>query len=119
MNSPKITVYEKPTCTKCREVRSVLTAKGIAFDLVNYIEQPMSAKELKRLLHQAGLKPKDALRTNEDAYKRYVANKNLSDDHLIRTMADHPELIQRPIVVRGNKAVLARPVEKLSELDIK
>jgi arsenate reductase len=59
------------------------------------------------------------LRTNEDAYKRHIAGKDLSDDQLTRLMADHPELIQRPIVVRGDKAVLARPVEKLSELNIK
>jgi len=91
----------------------------VDFDLVNYLEQPLSPEELKRLLHQAGLKPADALRTNEDAYKRNVAGKSLSDDKLIRIMADHPELIQRPIVVRGDKAVLARPVEKLTELGIK
>ena len=91
----------------------------MAFDRVNYIEQRLSAEELKRLLCQAGLKAKKAVRTNEDAYKRHVAGRNLTDAQLIRVMADYPELIQRPIVVRGEKAVLARPVEKLSELDIK
>jgi arsenate reductase-like glutaredoxin family protein len=59
-----------------------------------------------------------ALRTNEDAYRQYVAGRNLSDDLLVRVMADHPELIQRPIVTRGDKAVLARPVERLAELGI-
>jgi arsenate reductase (glutaredoxin) len=79
----------------------------------------LSTDELTRLLRSAGLRPRDALRTNEDAYKRHVAGQNLSDEQLIRIMVDHPEVIQRPIVVRGDKAVLARPVEKLEELGIK
>jgi arsenate reductase len=83
------------------------------------MKEPLSSGELKRLLRYAGLRPQEALRTNEDAYRRYVAGRNLSDDQLVRIMADHPEVIQRPIVVRGDKAVLARPVEKLAELGIK
>jgi arsenate reductase (glutaredoxin) len=83
------------------------------------MEMPLSTDELKRLLRSAGLRPRDALRTNEDAYKRHVAGQSLSDEQLIRVMVDHPEVIQRPIVVRGDKAVLARPVEKLEELGIK
>ena len=71
------------------------------------------------MLRYAGMRPGDLLRTNEGAYKRYVAGQSLNDEQLIRVMADHPEVIQRPIVVRGDKAVLARPVEKLEELGIK
>jgi arsenate reductase len=82
------------------------------------MDAPLSADELKRLLRYGGLRPHDALRTNEDAYKQHVAGRNLSDEELIQIMADHPEIIQRPIVVRRNKAVLARPVEKLAELGI-
>ena len=96
-----------------------MTAKGIGFESINYIEQPLSVSELKQLLHHAGLKPQDALRTNEDAYRRHVAGKNLSDDQRVRVMAEHPELIQRPIVVQGSKAVLARPADRLAELGIK
>ncbi len=82
-------------------------------------KDPLSASELKRLLRSAGLKPQDALRTKEDAYRQYVAGRDLADEELIKVMAEHPELVQRPIVLRGNKAVLARPVEKLAELGIK
>lgn len=96
-----------------------MTAKGLDFESVNYMEEPLSEDELRRLLRYAGLRPHEALRTNEDAYKRHVAGRTLSDEQLIRVMADHPELIQRPIVVRGDKAVLARPVGKLAELGIK
>jgi arsenate reductase len=96
-----------------------LTAKGIEFESVNYIEHPLSADKLKELLDQAGLKPQDALRRGEDAYRQHVAGKDLTDSQLIDLMASHPDLIQRPIVVRGKKAVLARPAGKLADLDLK
>ena len=88
------------------------------FESVNYMEQRLSANELKGLLRRAGIGPKDALRTNEGAYQQHVAGRNLSDDELLKIMAEHPELLQRPIVVRENKAVLARPVDKLKQLGI-
>jgi arsenate reductase len=92
---------------------------GVEFTTVKYLDEPPSAKELKQLFLQAGLRPQDALRTKEPAYYEYVAGKNLTDDQLIQVMADHIELLQRPIVVRGSKAVLARPVNKLAELRFK
>ena len=95
-----------------------MTAKGIDFEGVNYIEDPLSANELKELLRSAGLKPQEALRTNEAAYRQHVSGQKLSDEELVRIMALHPELIQRPIVVRGKKAVLARPVDNLTKLGI-
>jgi len=95
-----------------------LTTKGVDYRAVNYLEEPLSADTLKQLLRSAGLRPQDALRTNEGAYRQYVAGRQLSDDDLIRVMAAHPELIQRPIVTSGDKAVLARPVERLAELGI-
>ncbi len=96
-----------------------MTEKGVAFETVNYIEKPLSAAGLRQLLHQAGLNPHEVLRTKEDAYRTHVAGRNLTDDQLVALMASHPELIQRPIVVRGNKAVLARDLEKLTDLGIK
>jgi arsenate reductase (glutaredoxin) len=91
----------------------------VEFETVNYIEHPMSADELKLLLRRAGLTPLDVLRTKEPAYREFVAGKNLDDDELLELMAEHPELLQRPIVVRGDKAVLARPVANLAKLGIK
>jgi arsenate reductase len=95
-----------------------LTEKGVDFESINYLEKPLSPSGLKRLLRAAGLKPQEVLRTNEAAYHQYVADQKLSYEHLLRVMAEHPELIQRPIVVRGKKAVLARKVDKLAELGI-
>lgn len=96
-----------------------MTAKGIEFESVDYTKTgSLSATELKTLFSSAGLKAQDALRKNESAYQQHVAGRNLTDEQVIRVMAEHPELIQRPIVVRGSRAVLARPVEKLAELGI-
>lgn len=83
------------------------------------MEERLSYNELKLLLQRAGLTPRDALRSNEDSYRQLVAGKNLSDDQLLEIVVKHPELLQRPIVVRKDKAVLARPVNRLAELDIK
>lgn len=85
---------------------------------MNYLEHPLSAAELKKILRAARLKPQEALRTKEDKYKKLVAGKDLSDDELIRIMAANPEIIQRPLVVKGGKAVLARPVERLKDLGV-
>jgi len=91
---------------------AVVTERSVFHGRVN-------AHGLGHLLNAAGLRPHEALRTNEAAYRQYVADKNLADEQLIRVMTEHPELIQRPIVVRGNKAVWARPARKLAELGIK
>lgn len=87
---------------------------------VNYLEHPLSAKELKKLLQRAGLRPQDVLRTKEPAYRELVAGKKLGDEELLELMAAHPNLLQRPLVTRNDndKAVLARPVENLKELGI-
>ncbi len=118
MAAAKITVYEKPTCTTCRVVKKHLAENHVDFEAINYFEQPITADTLKKLLKSAGLKPSECLRTKEEAYKKYVAGKNLNDDQLISAMVAHPELIQRPIVVKGDKAVLARPLEKLKDLGL-
>lgn len=85
---------------------------------VNYFKNPLAKAGLKQLLRKAGLKPQQILRTKEEAYKKLVAGRDLSDETLLDLMAAHPELIQRPIVVQGDKAVLARPLDRLSELGI-
>jgi len=90
----------------------------VQFEGINYIEKPLSTNALKRLLHIAGLRPQEVIRTNEAAYHEHVAGRNFSDEQLFRVMTEHPELIQRPIVVLGDKAVLARRVDRLAGLGI-
>ena len=96
-----------------------MTEKGVPFESVNYLEEPLTLDELKKLLKQAGLRPHQVLRTNEPAYKQLVAGKDLSDEQLLELIAAHPELLQRPIVVRDGRAVLARPAKNLAILGIK
>lgn len=95
-----------------------MAAKGVDYETINYLMEPLSLDALKQLLRSAGLRPQDALRTNEEAYRQFVAGRDLSDDEIVRIMTDHPELIQRPIVTRGGKTVLARPVDRLAKLGI-
>lgn len=85
---------------------------------MNYLEHPPTAIELKKILRAAGLKPEEAMRKKEDKYKQLIAGKNLSQDEMIRLMAENPEIIERPLVVKGKKAVLARPAERLGELGV-
>jgi arsenate reductase len=109
-----IVVYEKPTCSKCREVNQLLRASGIAFERINYYIEPLSEAKLRELLAKMKLSPRDILRTSEPLYRELGLGKGqFSDDELISLMAQHPDLIQRPIVERGDRAVLGRPVENI------
>jgi arsenate reductase len=95
-----------------------LAEQGVEFKAINPIEQRLSFSALKDLLRRASLRPEQVVRTKEAAYKQYVADKNLSGDALLKVIAEHPELLQRPIVVREGKALLARPLENLKKLGI-
>jgi arsenate reductase (glutaredoxin) len=96
-----------------------LTERGVEFKSVNYMEERLPVSELKDLLRRAGLRPEEVVRTKEAAYKQHVMGKNLSGEDLLKVIAAHPELLQRPIVVRKGKAVLARPMQNLAKLGIR
>src|SRR5215213_3168505 len=113
----ELTVYEKPTCTKCRELARLLGERGVDFERVNFHVEPLPAQRIRELLAKAAIAPRDALRTREAAYSELgLADREMGDDELIELMADHPELLQRPIVERGERAVLARPPERVLDL---
>jgi len=115
--SDTITVYEKPTCTKCREMNKFLVEQGIDFNKVNYYIEPLSEQQLRGLLKKMGLQPRDILRSSETVYRELgLGKKDFSDDEIIALMAKHPDLIQRPIVERGERAVLGRPTENVKAL---
>jgi arsenate reductase (glutaredoxin) len=114
---PGLTVYEKPTCTTCKRLFTLLTERGVDFERVNYHVEPLPADRVRELLGKAGLRPAEALRVKEPTYAQLaIGERDLSDDELIALMAEHPELLQRPIVERGPRAVLARPPERVLEL---
>ena len=115
--SNKIKVYQKPTCSKCRATIGILKDNGADFELIKYYENPLNVDELRRLVSKLGIAPRDLLRKGEQVYRDLgLAKRDLPDDELIRLMVDNPDLIQRPIVVSGNKAVLGRPPENVDEL---
>jgi arsenate reductase (glutaredoxin) len=113
----QITVYEKPTCTKCREANKLLQEAGIEFDKVNYYVEPLSEDKLQTLLKKLNMSPRDLLRTSEPIYKELgLAHTQLDDSELVKLMVKHPDLIQRPIVERGERAVLGRPTENIKAI---
>jgi arsenate reductase len=115
--SDNITVYEKPTCTKCREMNRFLLDNGIDFSKVNYYIEPLTKEKLKELLGKMKLTPRDILRTSEPIYKELgLRTSEFTDDEIISLMIKHPDLIQRPIVERGSRAVLGRPTENVKSL---
>jgi arsenate reductase (glutaredoxin) len=115
--SDNITVYEKPTCTKCREMDRFLRESGVDFSKVNYYIEPLSKKKLKELVRKMKIDPRDLLRKSESVYKELgLAKGEFSDDEIISLMVEHPDLMQRPIVERGDRAVLGRPTENVEEL---
>ena len=112
-----ITIYQKPTCTTCRQTITILQESGVDFEAINYYIEPIPKKKLKELLVKMKLSAQDIMRTKEPLYKELkVAERNLSDDELIDLMVKHPDLIQRPIVEKGKKAILARPAERIREI---
>jgi arsenate reductase len=112
-----ITIYQKPTCTTCRQVYAALKEAGVDFEAVNYYTDPIPAAKLRDLLRKMQLGPRDLLRTTEEIYKtRGLARRELTDDELIVEMTTYPDLIQRPIVEKGDRAILARPASRLTDI---
>jgi arsenate reductase (glutaredoxin) len=112
-----IVIYQKPTCTTCRQVHAALKESGVDFDAVDYYVDPIPKAKLKELLRKMGMAPRDLLRTREPIYKKLeIADGDLTDDEIVDLMVSHPDLIQRPIVEKGSRAILARPAERLKEI---
>jgi arsenate reductase len=113
----KITIYQNPTCTTCRRVHAALKDSGVDFNAVNYYTKPISKTKMKSLLSKMKMQAKDLLRKKEGVYKDLgLAKKKLSQDELIDLMVKYPDLIERPIVEKGEKAILARPAERILDI---
>ena len=112
----KITVYEKPTCTTCRKTVKLLAELGYEFDRINYYVKPFTKNKLKTLLKKMNMKPSELLRKNEEAYKALnFKQKNYTESEILDLMVENHDLVQRPIVEKGESAILARPVEVLND----
>ncbi len=112
-----LTLYHNPRCSKSRGALELLEARGLAPTVVRYLETPPDAATLTTLLGKLGVGARQLLRSGEDEYKALnLADPALSDAQLIDAMVKHPKLIERPILVAGDKAVIGRPPEKVLEI---
>jgi len=111
-------IYHNPRCTKSRQTLALLQEAGISPEIILYLDTPPSPEELNTLIKQLGFSSaRQLLRTGEDAYKQLALNSpTLTEAQIIAAMAEHPKLIERPVVVKGNKAILGRPPENVLSL---
>lgn len=114
----ELTVYEKRTCTTCRNLARLLEERGIDFDQVDYHVEPLPREKIAELVRKTGRPAAELLRRKEPVFKELGLGErdDLDDDEVIRLMAEHPQLLERPVVERGDRAVLARPVERIEAL---
>ena len=111
-----ITIYHNPRCGKSRATLALLEERGVTPRIIEYLKTPPSAAELTSLVKQLGIEAGQLVRTGEDIYKARYAGKKLSASEWIEAMVRDPILIERPIVVKGNRAVLGRPPENVLQL---
>lgn len=109
-------IYHNPRCSKSRCSLDILNEKGIDFEIVKYLEESPKSDEIKDLLKKLGIKAEELVRKGEKEYKENYAGKTLSEAEWISAMVKYPKLIERPIFVNGNKAVIGRPPERVLEI---
>ncbi len=114
--STPIVIYHNARCSKSRSACEIVAGQGIEATIVEYLKTPPSREELRALLQKLGMKPAEIVRRGEDVFKEHYAGKTLDDEQWLDALTAHPILIERPIVVRGDKAVIGRPPEKVLDL---
>lgn len=116
MATSSVTIYHNPRCSKSRATLALLQEHGIEPTVVEYLKNPPDKQELEIITRKLGLKPEQIIRRGEDSFKQNFAGKSLSDDEWLEAMAQFPILIERPIVVKGDRAVIGRPPENVLDL---
>jgi len=112
----KIVVWHNPRCSKSRNGIRYLDEKGVEYEVRRYLDEPPTVEELRELLKKLGRTPRELMRTKEKIYRELGLKEVEDEEKLIEAMAEHPKLIERPIVIRGDKAVVARPETKIDEI---
>ena len=115
-NSSDISIYHDGTCSKCGEALEILQQEHIPHTVRWYLAEPLSVSELKVLLAKLGLQPSDLVRKGEELYKERYEGKKISEKEWLTILTENPTLLQRPIVEKGEHAIIARPPEKIFEL---
>ena len=111
------TIYHNPRCSKSRETLELMQDNGVKPDVIHYLDNPPTVIELRNLLSNLNMNPRDLLRKGEDLYKSLnLKDENKTDEEIIEIMAENPKLIERPIVVLGDKGIIGRPPENVLKL---
>lgn len=112
-----LTIYHNNRCSKSRQTLALIKDRGLEPSIIHYLDKPPSKEELREILSKLNLSARDIIRTGEDAYKTLgLSNKDFSDEYLIDAIISHPKLLQRPIVVSDERAIVGRPPENVLEL---
>ncbi|MBC8769981.1 arsenate reductase (glutaredoxin) [Arenibacter sp. BSSL-BM3] len=111
-----IKIYHNPRCGKSREGLAILENSGKEFEIIKYLENVPTKKELESILKILGISPMDLVRTNEAVWKEKYKGKSLTDDEIVVAMIENPKLIERPIVIQNTQGVIGRPPEKIKDL---
>ena len=117
MSNEKLTIYHNPRCSKSRETLEILQGNNRQPEIIEYLQQPPSKDELTRIVKLLGISPRQLLRTSEPEYKKAMLdNESINDEQIIDAICKYPPLLQRPIVVAGNKAIIGRPPTRVLEI---
>lgn len=111
-----ITIWHNPRCSKSRNALNLLEEKNIDVNVVKYLDETPSKDELKDILNKLNMTAKELIRKGEEVYKELDLKNETNEEKLLDAMIENPKLIERPVIIRGNKAVIARPIENLEEL---
>ena len=115
--SDKVQIFYNPKCSKCRLTMDILNDKGVEPSVVEYLNTPPNGAELNEVLNLLSLEPRELMRKHEAPYKENnLDNPDLNREQLIQAMIDNPILIERPIIIKGNKATIGRPPEKVLDI---
>jgi arsenate reductase len=109
-------IYHNPRCSKSRQGLAILKESGKDFEIIDYLKNPVTYKELEDIIDKLGISPIELIRKNEAVWKQEFKGKDLTNKELIEAMCAHPKLIERPIVIKGEKGVIGRPPEKIRDL---
>lgn len=109
-------ILHNPRCSKSRQGLAILETSKQHFEVINYLQDKLTIEELKDIISKLGIKPIELVRKNESIWKEQFKGRDLSDNELIEILAQYPKLIERPIVIKGSKAVIGRPPETIKNL---
>lgn len=109
-------IYHNPRCSKSRQTLELIQQAGQQIEIIDYLNQPPSEKELTTIIKLLGINAEDLVRKNEDVYKEKFKGKKITQQEWVKILIEHPKLIERPIVIKGDTAIIGRPPEKVLEL---